>query len=606
MNSLIIKVGNHHTIKQIEVDLIDLGYFNPFHADIESGQFFHLGGLIKIFPVNTETSFSIDFFGDQVEKIYSEDRKSVRFLEIEPNYLELLDNSKARPENYVVHEDHGIGIFTSIGVRKLEGKFEKYIKIAYLNNDFLYIPFPQIQKLSSYVGVGRRKPRVNKLGSIVWKKTYKKVYEDIISVARELLSIYAKRELVRKKERVINNEWESEVVRTFGFRETADQISTINSVYDDLTTNKPMDRLICGDVGFGKTEIAIRAAVQTIANGYQVAMLVPTTILAEQHYANTLKRLSRLPICIERISRLVESESQRAVLDDAKLGKLDMVIGTHSIIRSKIDFKNLGLLIIDEEQKFGVRDKEAVKQFREDIDVLTLTATPIPRTLFMSLSGIRDISYINSIPEGRKSIETKVTQYDDEETGEYIERELNRNGQVYYLHNEVRTIEGKVNKLRRSFPNVTIEGAHGQMDEKKLSQIMSRFASGEIKILVCSTIIENGLDLANVNTLIVDDADRFGLAQLYQIRGRIGRSRVQAYSLFTYKEKKITQNAVKRLKALLDNIELGTGFNIALSDLEIRGGGNILGKKQHGNMESVGLVLYSKMLKIAVERIKKS
>lgn len=591
-------------MRKIKQDLLGLGYANSGTSQIESGQFFLVGGLLKIFPVNTQVTFTVDFFGDEIEKIYTSDRITVKSIQVDPNYLVLGDRSLARPEDYVVHEDHGIGIFTSIGIRNVGQSFEKYIKIAYLNNDFLYIPFSQIEKLSSYIGVGRKRPKVNKLGSVAWRKTYKKVYEDIISVARELLNIYAQRELVQKKPRAINTEWGLGVIRTFGFRETEDQISAIQSVYDDMARSKPMDRLICGDVGFGKTEVAIRAAVQAIANGYQVAMLVPTTILVEQHFVNFVKRLSGLPVRIERISRLVDNDSQHKAQDDAQSGKVDLLIGTHSIIRSKINFKNLGLLIIDEEQKFGVKDKEAIKRFRQDIDVLTLTATPIPRTLFMSLSGIRDISNIYSIPEGRKSIETKVAQYDEEEIQKYIERELTRGGQVYYLHNEVRTIEGRVNKFRRIFPNVAIEGVHGQMDEKRLSQIMSRFASGEIKVLICSTIIENGLDLANANTLIVDDSDKFGLAQLYQIRGRIGRSRRQAYSLFTYKDKKITENAVKRLRALLNNTELGTGYNIALSDLEIRGGGSILGKKQHGNMESIGLVLYSKMLKIAVEKIK--
>lgn len=605
MKKLVIEVGKNHTLEQIKRDLIGLGYINISQNDLQSGQFTQRGGLLKIFPVNCLADMSIDFFGNAIDRMRNSNRKAIQSIQIEPNFLVLTDGSMIHPQDYIVHEDHGVGIFMSIGIKDVDNSPEKYIKITYLNNDFLYVPYSQIEKLSHYLGVGRRKPKINRLGSSVWKKTYTKVYEDVISVARELLSIYAKRELVSKQARVINKDWESKVLQTFGFQETKDQIVTIKSVYNDLIRTKPMDRLICGDVGFGKTEIAIRAAVQTIANGYQVAMMVPTTILAEQHFANFQQRLGRLPIQIEHVSRLVDANRQKDVIVEVEAGRADLLIGTHSIIRSNFNFKNLGLLIIDEEQKFGVKDKEMIKRFRESVDVLTLTATPIPRTLFMSLSGIRDISYINSIPLGRKSIETKVALYNDEEIEEYIRREIDRGGQVYYLHNEVRTIEGKVKKLQKMFPNLLIiEEAYGQMDEKRLSSTMSRFASGKIKILVCSTIIENGLDLANVNTLIVDDSDKFGLAQLYQIRGRIGRSRRQAYSLFTYKDKKITENAVKRLKALLDNTELGTGYNIALSDLEIRGGGNILGKKQHGNMELVGLVLYSKLLKIAVDKIK--
>jgi transcription-repair coupling factor (superfamily II helicase) len=365
-----------------------------------------------------------------------------------------------------------------------------------------------------------------------------------------------------------------------------------------------MDRLVCGDVGFGKTEIAIRAMAQAVANGYQAAMLVPTTILTEQHYVTLLKRFEHLPVRINHLSRFVDKSKQNEIIESANKGLVDVLIGTHKLFSQSIKFKNLGLIVIDEEQKFGVKDKERLKKLRANVNVLSLTATPIPRTLFMSLSGIRDISEINDPPRGRQKILTEVSKYDKEKVTEYISREIKRGGQVYYLHNRVETIGAKQNGLQKLFPRLKIEIAHGRMPEKKLADTMMKFADGRIDVLVCSTIVENGLDLPNANTLIVDDADRLGLSQLYQIRGRIGRSMKQSYALFMHNDKQITPNAFKRLKAIAENVELGSGFVIALSDLEIRGGGNILGKEQHGSMETVGLVLYSKLLKKAVQRLK--
>jgi transcription-repair coupling factor (superfamily II helicase) len=341
-----------------------------------------------------------------------------------------------------------------------------------------------------------------------------------------------------------------------------------------------------------------------VANGYQVALLVPTTILAEQHYATFCQRLSKLPINIGRLSRFVEVGLQSETINKCERGSIDILIGTHSILRRNINFKNIGLLIIDEEQKFGVKDKESLKRYREHIDVLSLTATPIPRTLFMALSGLRDISSISSVPQGRQSVATEVAVFDNKKICTYIEREIERSGQVYYLHNKVANIISVKRTLEKSFPDLRIEVAHGQMGEIALAKAMKDFLEKTIDILVCSTIIENGLDMPNVNTLIVDDSDNFGLSQLYQIRGRIGRSAKKAYALFTYRNKKISENAMKRLRAITENTELGCGYNIALSDLEIRGGGNILGKEQHGSMETMGLVLYSKLLSRAVNEMR--
>lgn len=592
--------------------LHDFNYEKIIHGTLSSGQYSSTGGLIKIFSINASQPIVVDYFGDVIEQIYFIDQvsdkktESVDQFEILPNRIVLQDKTHVCPGDYVVHDDHGIGIFSSLMIREVHKEQILYIVIKYLNEDVLYVPIDQIAKISTYIGINTRKPKLNKLGSSSWKNTYKRTYENIILVAKELLKIYATRKIVSKTPRKYYPDWDKELIKTFDFVETEDQAKAILDTLEDLKSANPMDRLICGDVGFGKTEVAIRAAAQTLANGYQVAILVPTTILTEQHYITFCDRFKNLPVKIARVSRFSSGQTTSETLKIIEDGSIDIVIGTHKLLSDSVKFKNLGLLVIDEEQKFGVKHKEKIKKIEEKIDVLTLSATPIPRTLFMSISGIRDISQISTAPSGRKSIETSAIQYSDKLIREYVSRELKRNGQVYYLHNEVATIGGCRNILKKMFPGVVIEAAHGQMSEKLLAQTMSDFTGGRIQILVCSTIIENGLDLANANTLIVDNSDKFGLSQLYQIRGRIGRSKHQAYALFTYRDKKLTENATKRLKALVQNNELGTGFNIALHDLEIRGGGNILGREQHGSMEAVGLVLYSKLLKQAVENLRKN
>lgn len=607
--SILLKVGTNHTIANLLKSLVDFGYEKVINI-VSSGEFFSAGGTIRIFPITMVMPLVIDFFGNQVEKMYTYDLKTgkkisdLSEISILPNQLRLSDKSTVLPNDFIVHEDHGIGLFRRISTKMISDETIIYFEIEYLNGDILSVPSIQIDKLSKYIGVGRRRPKLNKLGGIAWKKSYKKVYEDVIKIARELLLVYAKRELTSKIPRVINNDWNNKVVDSFGFVETDDQIEAIEATFKDISIKKPMDRLVCGDVGFGKTEVAIRTAVQTVANGYQVVILVPTTILAEQHYATFCQRLSGLPVNVGRLSRFVGAELQSETIDKCESGNIDILIGTHSIIHRNINLKNMGLLIIDEEQKFGVKDKEKLKRYREHIDVLSLTATPIPRTLFMALSGLRDISSISSVPQGRLPVSTEVGLFDIEKICAYIQREIERSGQVYYLHNKVINIGSVRRMLEERFPDLKIAVAHGQMGEIALASVMRDFLDKKIDILVCSTIIENGLDMQNVNTLIADDSDNFGLSQLYQIRGRIGRSTKQAYALFTYRNRKISENAIKRLRAIADNTELGSGYNIALHDLEIRGGGNILGKEQHGSMETMGLVLYSKLLNRAVEKIK--
>ncbi|MFA7253427.1 MAG: DEAD/DEAH box helicase [Patescibacteria group bacterium] len=608
--SLFIKVGRNHTPNKLASELIVLGYDRSDGQTLKPGQFFNIGDLFKLYNINDGLPLKIDFFGDEIERMSYYDQvtgkkvSDTNSIEILPNILLLPDKTIIHVDDYVVHDDHGIGLFAGFENKNVDGEIIKYVLIKYLKDDLLYLPINQLIKLTPYIGIGRRKPKLNRLGSGSWTRTYKKTYEDIIKMARELLLIYAEREVTRRPSYKINPEWNAVLESNFGFDETIDQVKAIEEVMNDLSSEKPMDRLICGDVGFGKTEVAIRAAAQVIANGGQVALLVPTTILAEQHFTTLSKRFAALPVRIERVSRFIDGQSQNTILKDLIDGRVDLLIGTHRLLSEKIVFRNLKLVIIDEEQKFGVKHKEKLKDINKEVDALTLTATPIPRTLFMSLSGIRDISMIASSPAGRKSVDTEVSKFDESKIKKYIDRELSRGGQIYYLHNEVSTINGKKRKLDRLLPGLRIEVAHGQMGEMALAKTMSAFARGDIDVLVCSTIVENGLDLPNVNTLIVENADKFGLSQLYQIRGRIGRSKKQSYALFTFPQKEITANAVKRLKVLVENTELGTGYNIALRDLEIRGGGNILGRDQHGSMEAVGLVLYSKLLKMAVEKIK--
>ncbi|MCL5410348.1 MAG: DEAD/DEAH box helicase [Patescibacteria group bacterium] len=610
-NNFKIQTGMRQKISDVIKKLIELGYTREAKAD-NPGTFAVSGGNISIYAVSYVNILTLEFFGDEIERIFEYNIAANKIAKkydeviINPNFLELEDRVKIKPGDYLVHEDHGIGIFLSIQTKRINNEDVVYILIEYLNGDVLNLPLEFGSKLSPYIGVGRKRPKLSKLGSTTWQRTYKKTYENVILLAKELLNVYAKRELSNRQRWVINKEWKEEIEKTFGYRETEDQKKALNDIFLDLVRSKPIDRLICGDVGYGKTEIAIRVMAQAVANGYQVAMLVPTTILAEQHFITLKKRFYNLPVVVEHLSRFVKNDEEKRILKSLKNGSADIIIGTHSLFGANVKFKQLGLLIIDEEQKFGVKHKEKLKKLKINLDALSLTATPIPRTLFMALSGLRDISQISSPPAGRLEVDTRVAKYNEEEIAKYINREIVRKGQVYYLHNEVRTIEPKRKVLQKLFPKLNIGIAHGQMGEIALAKVMSDFAEGRIDVLVCSTIIENGLDLPNVNTLIADDSDKFGLSQLYQIRGRIGRSKKKAYALFTYRDKKIiTTNAFKRLKAIVDNSGLGSGYNIALSDLEIRGGGNILGKEQHGNMEAVGLVLYTKLLNKAVEKLKK-
>jgi len=572
------------------------------------GQFSVIGGLIKVYSSTNFYPVAVDFFGDQIDQIYSFDissnskKEKIEMLEIPDNKIQL-DENIVKPGELIVHIDHGIGIYRGRILKKFGTGFKQFLALEYANGDFLYLPEKVIFKLTKYMGVSRRLPRLSRLGSTVWEKTRKKIEESIYALAKELLAVYAKRELIIRPKYHIDHSWDKKLKDSFRHTETPDQEKAIAEIYQDLELGRPMDRLLIGDVGFGKTEVAVRAAAQVIENGGQVAILAPTTILSRQHFVTITDRLKDLPIEVAELSRFVKKVDQEKIVRGLKSGQIDLIIGTHRLIKSDIAFKKLELLIIDEKQRFGVKDKEKLKGLKNDVDVLSLSATPIPRTLFISLSGIRQLSVIKTPPAGRRPIETKIEKYDEKKIQGYISSELNRGGQVYFLHNDVKTIEARAVEFRRIFPKANIAVGHGQMPEEKLSGVMADFAAKKIDVLFCSTIIENGLDIQTANTLIVENADNFGLSQLYQIRGRIGRGENQAFSYFTYK-KNLVGNAYKRLQTLDEKTDLGSGFDIAYSDLEIRGGGNILGREQHGNMEELGLILYTRLLNQAVDRLK--
>lgn len=608
--SINLAVGQNINYDDVIIQLHNFGYERQ--SEISSfGQFSAVGDTIKIYCCFDPNPIAIEFWGNNIESIYSfslaKKNKIEKYqkIHITENHLRL-PGIKIKPGDFVVHEDHGIGIYKSKVKKQLAESYRQFYSIEYLNGDNLYVPESAKNKITVYQGVGRRQPRLSRLGSPVWQKTKKKVEQSIIHLARELLEVYAKRELV-EKDRVIkiDKKWDRKLAESFEHIETPDQETAIAEIYADLEKSTPMDRLLIGDVGFGKTEVAIRAATQVINNGFQVVILAPTTILSRQHYKTISKRLQDFPIKIAELSRFVSAEKQKEVEGDLSSGSIDLLVGTHRVLNTNLRFKRLGLLIIDEEQKFGVKGKEKLKTLKTDVDVLSMSATPIPRTLFISLSGIRQISVIKTPPKNRRPIVTKVEQYNDSKIIGYIKRELKRGGQVYFLYNDVKTIQAKNKKLKKLLPEARISFAHGQMSENDLATVMAGFAAGDIDVLVCSTIIENGLDIPQANTLIIEDADRFGLSQLYQLRGRIGRGLDQAYAYITFK-KKLVGNAYKRLSALAEKTDLGSGFDIAFSDLEIRGGGNILGRQQHGNMEELGLILYTKLLEQAVKRIKKN
>ena len=577
------------------------------------GSYATRGGIVDVFPINTQNAYRIEFTGNAIETIlklpdtttdpqqplkktiYTTPERPSHDQKEKQQYQDLLHS--LQPNSYVVHINHGIGIFRGIE--------NKYIVIEYALGDMLRVPVETIGRITPYVGFTN--PTLTRLGGNLWEKTKQKVKENLLEVARELLAIYATRELSSKTPYTPVNRFLKAVELSFPFVETSDQQKAMNDVYKDLTSNKPMDRVIVADVGFGKTEIALRACVMAVENGHQVALIAPTTILAHQHYKTFTHRFlqSDCPIRVAQLTRIQRRSEQRKTLQNLREKKIDVVIGTHRLLQKDIEFARLGLLVIDEEQRFGVKQKELLKSYRADIDILSLSATPIPRTLSAALSDIRDLSVISTPPKGRIPILTTIAPLQQTTIQNALQQELERNGQVYFLHNRILSLGPTVQEIQKLVPNARIQFIHSKMDEDKIIKTIDAFAEHEIDVLVSTTIMENGLDMANANTLIVDNATHLGLAQLHQIRGRIGRGQKQAYAYLLYPQKKLTDKAKKRLDALKQYQALGDGYHIALRDLEIRGAGNLLGKAQSGNVVRVGFNLYCQLLNEAVEQMKK-
>ncbi len=545
--------------------------------------------LLK-FVVITET----DIFGREQKK-----RKKKK----EYSGSRIQDFSELSVGDYVVHERHGLGIYKGIEKVEVDHVVKDYVKIEYREGSNLYILATQLDALQKYSGSeNARAPQLNRLGSPEWNKTRSKVQKAVRNIARELVELYAARQ---DKEGYVygpDTVWQREFEEMFPYEETADQLSAIEDAKRDMEGPKIMDRLICGDVGYGKTEVALRAAFKAVQESRQVVYLVPTTILAQQHYNTFIQRMKDFPVRVDLLCRFRTPAQQKKTVEDLKKGLVDIVIGTHRILSKDVVYKNLGLLIIDEEQRFGVTHKERIKKLKRDVDVLTLTATPIPRTLHMSLIGIRDMSVLEEPPMDRLPIQTYVMEYDEETVREAIRRELRRDGQIYYVYNRVNDIADVTLRIAKLVPEARVDFAHGQMTERQLEKVMYNFINGDIDVLVTTTIIETGLDISNVNTMIIHDSDRYGLSQLYQLRGRIGRSNRTAYAFLMYRRNKmLNETAEKRLSAIREFTDLGSGFKIAMRDLELRGAGNLLGAEQHGHMDAVGYDLYCKMLGEAVK-----
>ena len=510
-----------------------------------------------------------------------------------------------KPGDYVVHENYGIGVYRGIHPLEIEGIKQDYLLIEYAEGDKLYIPPPMAGLVEKYNGGREAHPRLSRLGTREWLRTRSRVKESVQEMTRELLDIYASREKLEGQAFPPDDIWQKELEATFPYEETPDQLKAIVSVKKDMESARPMDRLVCGDVGYGKTEVALRAAAKAASAGKQVALLAPTTILVEQHYNSFKQRFQNLPFNIEMLSRFRSKEEQKEIVKLLEAGGVDIVVGTHRLLSKDIRFKDLGLLIVDEEQKFGVTHKEKLKKIRKTVDVLTLTATPIPRTLYFSLSGIREMSMISTPPVDRSPIRTYIIPFSEKVIREAVLHEIDRGGQIYFVHNYVETIQGMAARVRKLVPEARITVGHGQMEESELEKTMLDFMARKYDVLICTSIIESGLDIPNVNTILIDQADRFGLSQLYQIRGRVGRSAVRAYAyLFYHPARSMTDQAVERLKAIQEFTALGSGYKLAMRDLEIRGAGNLLGADQSGHIYEVGFDLYCELLEEAVKEIK--
>lgn len=600
---VLLLCGSRSRAKRIAEDLRDYGlssyYSEEMNREIQEGEIMVSYGHVREGYEYSDLKYMViaesDIFGKERKK---KKRKIYEGQKIQ-NFTEL------KVGDYVVHENHGLGIYQ--GIEKIErDKISKdYMKISYASGGNLYIPATQLDLIQKYASADAKKPKLNRLGTQEWNKTKTRVRGVVKEIARDLVELYATRQEQEGFVYGADTVWQKEFEELFPYEETEDQLLAIEAAKRDMESHKIMDRLVCGDVGYGKTEIAIRTAFKAVQESKQVVYLVPTTILAQQHYNSFVQRMKDFPVRIDLMCRFRTPAQQRKTIEDCRKGLVDIVIGTHRVLSKDMEYKDLGLLIVDEEQRFGVQHKEKIKKLKENIDVMTLTATPIPRTLHMSLIGIRDMSVLEEAPQDRMPIQTYVMEYNDEMVREAIERELARDGQVYYVYNKVKDIDDLTNRIAKLVPDANVAFAHGQMKEHELERIMCDFINGEIDVLVSTTIIETGLDISNANTMIIHDSDQLGLSQLYQLRGRVGRSNRMAYAFLLYRrDKMLKEVAEKRLAAIREFTDLGSGFKIAMRDLEIRGAGNLLGAEQHGHMEAVGYDLFCKMLNEAVKHLK--
>jgi len=603
-NIIFLEKDHSFQFSQFLRKLDEMGYERVLKVS-DPGEFSQRGGIIDVFPINTANAMRLDFLGNEVDSItpldikIDDEKKSKEILKKRLKSQKLFAELKGlKIGDYLVHLDHGIGKF--IGIEN------SYYVLEYAKEDKLYVPLGLERKLSRYVGF--QDPVISRLGSSLWQKTKRKIKEDVEKLAKELLQLYAQKETTERAPYIEDKELETQFRSGFIFQETPDQTQTIEDIKKDLQKTKPMDRIVCGDVGFGKTEVAMRTALLAAANNRQTALICPTTILANQHFNSFKKRFEKFPVKIALLSGLQTKLEQAKITKDLKEGKIDILIGTSRLLSHDVEFKNLQLLIIDDEQKFGVKQKEKLSGLRGNpktsLDVLSLSATPIPRTIYLALSSLKNISLMQTPPMGRQAIKTEVLAYSKKTVKKIINTELKRKGQVYFLHNRVQTIETKAEELKKLCPKAKISLIHGRIPEHKLIKIMDDFQKEKTTVLVATTIIENGLDIPNVNTIIIEDSTRLGLSQAHQIRGRVGRSGTKSFAYFMYNEKDLTPLVKERLRALEDAQELGAGYRIAIRDLELRGAGNILGKEQSGAINKVGLNLYSQLLAESIEKFK--
>ena len=613
-------------VQKLLRELVAFDYANVASV-AEEGDFSHKGEVVDIFPVTFELPIRIQLAGDVIEKIRSFDPQTGHYVE-EHKIAIILPLSRLRPKKIktplifteeipinnfvdispgdpVVHVEHGIGIYKGLKHLKIKNKFMDHFVIEYKDKEILYVPFTDLNLVQRYIGFEGRPPRLYKLGSRLWQKVKEKAKKGVFTLAHELLEVQAKRRTLSGFSFSKDTDWQSEMEGLFPYEETPDQKRSTIEVKQNMESQQPMDRLICGDVGYGKTEVALRAAFKAVMDNKQVAILVPTTILAEQHYKTFSSRLSSYPVNVQMLSRFKTAREQDDILKGLGDGSVDIVIGTHRLVSDDIKIKDLGLVIIDEEQRFGVKHKEKLKKLRLLVDVLTLTATPIPRTLYMSLMGAKGLSVINTPPQNRLPVETHIAEYDEGLIKRAIHSEIKRGGQVYFVHNRIQGIEKIAHQIKALVPGARIEIAYGQMPEKVLEATMTKFIDGRIDVLISTSIIESGIDIPNANTIIINRADMFGLADLYQLRGRVGRFKKKAVAYFLIPKGFImTKDIQKRLLAIKRCTELGSGFKIAMEDLQLRGAGNLLGAQQHGYIEAVGFDLYCRLLKGAVSSLK--